>query len=935
IATAMQNSKNLGITDVVFQVRGNANAYYNSAYEHREMASYDPLQTAITEAHNRGLKLHAWINTMPLWNGPTLPTGSDYLINQHPEYWIRDAGNNPQPLNSSYVIVNPTMPEVKTHIWNVVRDIASKYQIDGLHLDYTRLTNNSNGVDVTYPMDPATVARFQAVYPGQTPAGNQALYKSWIAGEITSLVSGIRDTLKTTRPTAQLTAAVWRDADIGLSDYQQDWNTWIDKGLLDAAMPMVYRKGFGITPTTNQDTDPPILPSPTADLYRLNVTEALDRRGNAGIIVGMGTYMQDNPTTAYNNTMAQLSYAKAQGSNGIVMFDYGTLFNSSGTLGTAQAEVRRAFIDFYAANGGPPPAVSITNFDADEGYFPTNITASGSNLNVAPSSTADRVTTEAHNGAGSQQIVINKTVGAISFLARHVAGIGTPGDPASNLQFASIGSIGFWLKTGTPDLQVAPGVDDSTPGTERGYFKNVIADGQWHKYEWFLDDVTHWDSFSGGNGRVASIFSTDSIQFTGTAASNVIFLDDVFYDPAAIAPNQWTLDANGNWSAAGNWTGGIPKTVGATANLLRRATAARTISLDVPISLGVLNFDNSFAYTLNGPSTLTLDVAAGNASINVINRGSHTISAPLALNDPTTISVDTGAQLNLTGTLNNPAAKTITKIGSGELVINGVQTHGAGSFLNINEGRLTLITNAGNAGPRLTINVNGTSSLSMNSSQNLAGLNISATTKATLAAGANKVLRSDALTVSGLATLDLNDNDAIVQATAGTRMAVLAEISSWIASARNSISGRWRGAGITSSIAAADSRGITTIGVILNDNGQGGPLYSTFDGQSVDLNSILMKFTYTGDSDLDGDVDADDYAHIDTGFAAGLSGYANGDYDLSGSINSDDFFLIDRAFSSQGTPLSAFSESVSAVPEPTALGGIAYGLVVLRRRRCR
>src|SRR2546422_4302195 len=56
IATAMQNSKNLGITDVVFQVRGNANAYYNSAYEHREMASYDPLQTAITEAHNRGLK---------------------------------------------------------------------------------------------------------------------------------------------------------------------------------------------------------------------------------------------------------------------------------------------------------------------------------------------------------------------------------------------------------------------------------------------------------------------------------------------------------------------------------------------------------------------------------------------------------------------------------------------------------------------------------------------------------------------------------------------------------------------------------------------------------------------------------------------------------------------------------------------------------------
>src|SRR5205823_3441962 len=218
---------------------------------------------------------------------------------------------NPQPLNSSYVIVNPTMPEVQTHIENVVTDIASKYAIDGLHLDYTRLTNNSNGVNLTYPMDPATVARFQAVYPGQTPAGNQAL----------------------------------------------------------------------------------------------------DRRSNSGIIVCMRTHTQDNPTTAYNNTVAQLNYAKAQGSNGIVMFDYGTLYNSTGTLATAQAEVRRAFTDFYAANGLPPAPSTISNFDVDEGYFPTSITFSGSNQNVAASSSADRVTTEAHTGSGSQQIVINKTPG--------------------------------------------------------------------------------------------------------------------------------------------------------------------------------------------------------------------------------------------------------------------------------------------------------------------------------------------------------------------------------------------------------------------------------------------------------------------------------------------------------------------------------------------
>src|SRR6266581_8423504 len=75
ITTAMSRAQALGITDMMFQVRGQADAYYflNDGVETYPAgkgisASYDPLAIAINEAHNRGIRLHAWVNMMPLWN---------------------------------------------------------------------------------------------------------------------------------------------------------------------------------------------------------------------------------------------------------------------------------------------------------------------------------------------------------------------------------------------------------------------------------------------------------------------------------------------------------------------------------------------------------------------------------------------------------------------------------------------------------------------------------------------------------------------------------------------------------------------------------------------------------------------------------------------------------------------------------------------------
>src|SRR6185295_12117244 len=169
-----------------------------------------------------------------------------------------------------------------------------------------------------------------------------------------------------------------------------------------------------------------------------------------------------------------------------------------------------------------------------------------------------------------------------------------------------------------------------------------------------------------------------------------------------------------------------------------------------------------------------------------------------------------------------------------------------------------------------------------------------------------------ALTIGSAAVLDVADGDVIVDSTAAGRMAALNSLLTALKNGR--AGGSWNGvAGIRSVAAANNSLRTTALGIFLNDNGSGAPILANFNGEAVDANAILLKYTYYGDRDFDGDVDADDYAGMDAGFANRTSPGAltfprqpwrDGDPNLSGSINIDDYFWMDRSFSNQPTILS-------------------------------
>jgi subtilisin family serine protease/subtilisin-like proprotein convertase family protein len=199
------------------------------------------------------------------------------------------------------------------------------------------------------------------------------------------------------------------------------------------------------------------------------------------------------------------------------------------------------------------------------------------------------------------------------------------------------------------------------------------------------------------------------------------------------------------------------------------------------------------------------------------------------------------------------------------------------------------------AGGADTVAADGGPVVTVEPGQQLASLDISGAGAVQTKPGVELGLITQSLSITDLGTLDLHDSDLIIDY-AGT--SPLPAIQGLINAARNG--GVWTGAGLTSSAARENSSHNTTLAAMESADYPGG---GTFDGASPDASSILIKYTYYGDTDFNGAVNFDDYVRTDNGFNNGLSKWLNGDFDGNGQVNFDDYVLIDLAFNTQGVAL--------------------------------
>lgn len=125
-----------GINAVFFQIRSKADAYYESQYEPWSKTitgtvgknpGYDVLKFLIDETHARGMQFHAWINPYRVETRGSASAEFPALDPKIPASMVKDY--------NKIRVYNPALPEVQDRIAAIVKEIITKYDVDGLHMD--------------------------------------------------------------------------------------------------------------------------------------------------------------------------------------------------------------------------------------------------------------------------------------------------------------------------------------------------------------------------------------------------------------------------------------------------------------------------------------------------------------------------------------------------------------------------------------------------------------------------------------------------------------------------------------------------------------------------------------------------------------------------------------------------------------------------------
>ena len=231
------------INTVVMQIRPMADAFFPSALEPWSQfitgtqgtnPGYDVLRFMIDEAHKRGMEFHAWLNPYRISNNVnTFRPAPSHIYNTHPE-WTMTYGK--------LLIFRPALPEVRQHLVDVIDEIITNYDVDGIHFDDYFYPYPASGVELD---DQGDFLKYGAGFDD---------IEDFRRDNVNQVIRSIHELIVAKRPDVLFSISpygVWRNSTddpagsqtAGITNYDDlyaDIRLWCEQGWIDYVVPQLY-----------------------------------------------------------------------------------------------------------------------------------------------------------------------------------------------------------------------------------------------------------------------------------------------------------------------------------------------------------------------------------------------------------------------------------------------------------------------------------------------------------------------------------------------------------------------------------------------------------------------------------------------------------------------------------------------------------------------
>ena len=234
---------------VFFQVRSMCDAMYQSSYEpwssyltgtRGKNPGYDPLAYVVEQCHARGIQCHAWVNPYRVSTGSNWNTPQDQELKNSGMLLSYTSGS------TTTTILNPGLPATRERIVNIIREIITNYNVDGVVFD-----------DYFYPNGIPTTNKAED-YDLWNNSAVDMTFADWRRNNVNMMVRDVYNMIQQTKPEVRFGISPAGVAGASASQHGvtpcpkgSDWQyngifsdplAWLDEGTIDYISPQIYWK---------------------------------------------------------------------------------------------------------------------------------------------------------------------------------------------------------------------------------------------------------------------------------------------------------------------------------------------------------------------------------------------------------------------------------------------------------------------------------------------------------------------------------------------------------------------------------------------------------------------------------------------------------------------------------------------------------------------